>query len=324
MQIVKWIFKYLLIGALILPLTGCDLLNAGHKTPASLQTATHQIDESSNQTGTAAEPNSSQSDNSKKVEAHKNPPKPPIISKGNHSNTALYLNEALAELHYLPVTFMPSLNDSSQTITGAFAKSALREQPLPGKFTWKYPSIAPTLQSGWSASTFTTLTQGALMTYQHNRGLTIDGIAGPQVWASLAEDLKAGKINLRGYMYITVEKRLPQTLKVWKDGKVIYSSLANTGITQAPSDNGTWPIYLRYTSQTMQGVDPSGHHYYDPGVPYVSYYHGGEAVHGFWRNSYGTPQSLGCVELPIQNSKTVFNLVTYGTLVTVCNQLPKS
>ena len=31
----------------------------------------------------------------------------------------------------------------------------------------------------------------------------------------------------------------------------------------------------------MSGTNPDGSHYSDPGVPYVAYFNGGDAVHGF-------------------------------------------
>ncbi len=66
----------------------------------------------------------------------------------------------------------------------------------------------------------------------------------------------------------------------------------------------------------MQGTNPDGSHYADP-VSYVSYFDGGEAVHYFPRGSYGFPQSLGCVELPLNDAKRAWPYLTYGSLVTV-------
>jgi hypothetical protein len=40
-------------------------------------------------------------------------------------------------------------------------------------------------------------------------------------------------------------------------------------------------------------------------------------VHYFDRGSYGYPQSLGCVELPWNSAKFIWDYLTYGTLVTV-------
>jgi hypothetical protein len=76
-------------------------------------------------------------------------------------------------------------------------------------------------------------------------------------------------------------------------------------------------VYLRYTTQTMSGTNPDGSHYSDPGIPWVSYFNGGDALHGFIRYSYGYPQSLGCVEMPFASAKTVWPSTPIGTLVTV-------
>ena len=52
----------------------------------------------------------------------------------------------------------------------------------------------------------------------------------------------------------------------------------------------------------MSGTNPDGSHYVDPGIPWVSYFNGGDALHGFVRGSYGFPQSDGCVEMPVANA----------------------
>ncbi len=49
----------------------------------------------------------------------------------------------------------------------------------------------------------------------------------------------------------------------------------------------------------------------------MAYFRAGEAVHYFPRGSYGSQQSLGCVELPYNQAKFIWPYLTYGTLVTV-------
>ena len=66
----------------------------------------------------------------------------------------------------------------------------------------------------------------------------------------------------------------------------------------APTELGTFPVFEHLASTTMSGTNPDGSHYNDPGVKWVSYFNGGDALHAFNRASFGTPQSLGCVELP--------------------------
>jgi lipoprotein-anchoring transpeptidase ErfK/SrfK len=67
----------------------------------------------------------------------------------------------------------------------------------------------------------------------------------------------------------------------------------------------------------MSGTNPDGSHYNDPGIRWISYFHHGEAIHAFNRASFGTPQSLGCVELPLASAAKVWPYTPIGTLVTI-------
>jgi lipoprotein-anchoring transpeptidase ErfK/SrfK len=153
------------------------------------------------------------------------------------------------------------------------------------------------------------------MTFQAVNGMPTDGVAGEQVWAALLS--QHPKFDPVPYTYAVVRETLPESISIYRDGKSVFTSPANTGIPQAPTAQGTFPVYLRYTSTTMSGTNPDGSHYSDPGVPWVSYFNGGDAVHGFLRGSYGSPQSLGCVELPYSTAQQAYDLMNYGTLVTV-------
>ena len=125
-------------------------------------------------------------------------------------------------------------------------------------------------------------------------------------------------MNKNGYTYGLASEGNPETLTVWHDGHVVLKTLANTGISAAPTTLGTAPVYLRYYFQIMKGKNPDGSKYADP-VYYVSYFRAGEAVHFFDRGSYGWPQSLGCVELPLSDAKKAYPYLTYGSLVTVAS-----
>jgi lipoprotein-anchoring transpeptidase ErfK/SrfK len=110
---------------------------------------------------------------------------------------------------------------------------------------------------------------------------------------------------------------LPETTTVYSNVVSVYQTLANTGVASAPTADGTFPVYVRYTVTTMSGTNPDGSKYVDPGIRWVSYFNGGDALHGFPRASYGFPQSVGCVEMPIANAAVVYPLTPLGTLVTV-------
>jgi lipoprotein-anchoring transpeptidase ErfK/SrfK len=162
------------------------------------------------------------------------------------------------------------------------------------------------------------MTSGAVMTFENQQHMTTDGLAGPKVWQALLQAAAANQADDFGhYDWVDVSTSRPESATVWRDGVVAYSTRANTGIQAAPTELGTWPVYVRYTSTTMSGTNPDGSKYRDPGVPWVSYFHGGDALHGFIRPSYGSPQSLGCVELPPANAAVVYPYTPIGTLVTV-------
>jgi peptidoglycan hydrolase-like protein with peptidoglycan-binding domain len=224
------------------------------------------------------------------------------VSDGAHGKNVLRLQQLLARRGYLPVTFH------------AIGRQPMYElSPRNGRFQWRFDA-PPELRSQWQPGVFSTITRGAVMSFEADHGLDIDGIAGHQVWQELTGPKPFAKVP---YTYALVRESSPETITVYRTGRSNFTSLANTGIPEAPTALGTYPVYLRYTSTTMQGTEPDGTHYNDPGVPWVSYFNGGDAVHGFQRGSYGSPQSLGCVELPYDAARTAYDLMNYGTLVTV-------
>jgi peptidoglycan hydrolase-like protein with peptidoglycan-binding domain len=186
-----------------------------------------------------------------------------------------------------------------------------------GVFTWRYPKLATLLGPLWQRGQNTVLVRGALMAFEADQGLTVDGVVGAQVWAALLQSVGRHTAVKHPYDYLEVSLSIPETLRVWRNGRVVYSTAVNTGIASRPTAAGTFPVYARYLSTTMSGTNPDGTKYNDPGVPYVAYFNGGDAVHGFVRGSYGWPQSLGCVELPYSAAAVVFDYDPIGTLVGV-------
>ncbi|MFD1675163.1 L,D-transpeptidase family protein [Alicyclobacillus fodiniaquatilis] len=327
MKLRRWIYTFALAVCTVaaMALNGCasspqsqptnGTATTGNQTTGGSNTTTNDTGKQTtgNQQGNGSSGTSTAPSGNKPP--HKSAPKKlPLVELGNHSNDASYLNESLSVLGYLPVRFTPAHGVSTSTAETAFS---LTTTPLPGNYTWTYSSAANALSKLWQPHTDNVITEGALMRFQLDHHLSIDGVAGPQVWTALQKALKAHEHTTAPYTYITVDESGTETLRVWQNNQVVLQTPANTGIASAPTSIGTWPIYLRYQSQEMRGTAPDGETYDDPGVPYVNYFHGGDAVHGFPRSQYGYPQSLGCVEIPISAAKTVYSLVNYGTLVSV-------
>ena len=71
----------------------------------------------------------------------------------------------------------------------------------------------------------------------------------------------------------------------------------------------------------MQGPLPGiSDQYYDlPGVPWDLYFtHEGGAIHGaYWHDKFGERWSHGCVNLPIEKAKELYEWTDLGTTVVV-------
>jgi hypothetical protein len=226
--------------------------------------------------------------------------------------TTLRLEQLLAQLGYLPLTWRPA---TSAPRTERQELAAAITAP-PGRFSWRYPNTPPSLRVLWNPGQPNTILRGAVMMFEHNNDLAVDGIAGPHVWRSLIADAVDGH-GVTGYTYVYVHRSVPQSLNLWVDGHTILSSPGNTGVPEAPTQLGTYPVFEHIPIGTMAGTNPDGSRYHDPGIRWISYFHGGDAIHSFNRASYGTPQSLGCVELPLTAAAKVWPYTPIGTLVTI-------
>ena len=127
------------------------------------------------------------------------------------------------------------------------------------------------------------------MMFEHDHDLAVDGFAGAQVWHALIADAIAGKRRTDGYSYVYVHRDVPQLLTLWHNGRTVLTSPGNTGVPAAPTQLGTFPVFEHIPVGTMSGTNPDGSHYNDPGIQWISYFHGGDALHAFNRASFGTP-----------------------------------
>ena len=226
----------------------------------------------------------------------------------------LALQQVLTRLGYLPLTWTPQ-SKTYVTPSNANAVLSAAYRPPAGTFGWtgSYPS---NLTSQWKAGSANILDVGAIRAFESVTGLTMDGYAGHTVWSRLLSAVAKGKHNPNGYSYALASQHYPETLTLWHNGRVVLKTLVNTGIPGRPTVDGTFPVYLKFYFTYMKGTNPDGSKYNDP-VYYANYFNGGDAVHQFNRYSYGSYQSLGCVELPWAAAKTAYGYLYYGSLVTV-------
>ena len=227
--------------------------------------------------------------------------------------STLRLQQLLSGLGYLPLDWTAAGAPVPRT---ALAQEQAALKAPAGSFTWRYPNTPAPLQDLWKAGAWTRMTQAAVMAFESDHGLAVDGIPGPIVWHTLIRAALGGD-QARSYSYVLVHRTVPQNLILWNDGETILQTRVNTGVPGAPTPYGTHAVFEHIPVGTMTGVNPDGTHYHDPGIRWISYFNGGEAIHGFNRASYGFPQSVGCVETPISTAAEIWPYTPVGTLVTI-------
>jgi hypothetical protein len=226
------------------------------------------------------------------------------------------LHQLLAELGYLPLRWTPT---ATPVAHNELAQTVAAVAPPAGHFHWRYPNTPAELKAMWTPDSANAITRGAVMVFQNEHNLTVDGSPGPAVWAAIIKAALAGDRHHGPYNYVFVHSSVPQNLNLWSGGHIVLTSPGNTGIASAPTQLGTFPVFEHIPVGTMSGTNPDGSSYHDPGIQWISYFNGGDALHAFNRASFGTPQSLGCVELPLAAAAQVWPYTPIGTLVTIEN-----
>ncbi|WP_103062608.1 L,D-transpeptidase, partial [Actinomyces qiguomingii] len=88
------------------------------------------------------------------------------------------------------------------------------------------------------------------------------------------------------------------------------------GAAATPTVTGTYHVYLQYEIQTMRGQNADGSNYETENVPWISYFYEGYALHGApWWSSWGFSASHGCLNMPVDEAKWIYDWVEIGTTV---------
>jgi peptidoglycan hydrolase-like protein with peptidoglycan-binding domain len=223
--------------------------------------------------------------------------------------------QILALLGYLPVDFKYA--GKGVGLTAADQENAAVKAPA-GKFDWRYPNTPSQLTAQWQPGQSGVVTQGALMMFESDHDMTADGVLGPAVWKALINAVVHHQKSNFGYSFAMVhEADSGEYTTLWHSGKTVITTPANTGVGGAETALGTYPVFEHLASTTMSGTNTDGSTYVDPGILWVSYFNGGDALHYYDRGSYGFPQSNGCVEMPESAAATIWPYTPIGALVDV-------
>nr|WP_273168786.1 L,D-transpeptidase [Actinomyces israelii] len=108
-----------------------------------------------------------------------------------------------------------------------------------------------------------------------------------------------------------------KTVTAYEGATVVHGPVSVVdGAAATPTVTGTYHVYLQYESQTMRGENADGSNYVTEGVPWITYFYQGYALHGApWRSSFGYSASHGCLNMPVGEAQWFFNWAEVGTTV---------
>jgi lipoprotein-anchoring transpeptidase ErfK/SrfK len=140
--------------------------------------------------------------------------------------------------------------------------------------------------------------------------------------------------NLNSSQVIVVSF-IEEALRVYDNGKLVYSFLITAGRPELPPVPGLWSPLWRLTNTTFKSPDPPSSPYWYPDTPIhyaIEYHDGGYFLHdSWWRNDYGPGTqfyhidssgnvsadygSHGCVNMPEAQAAWVYDNTSYNTQI---------
>lgn len=135
-------------------------------------------------------------------------------------------------------------------------------------------------------------------------------------------DQEASRVNASSTKRIVVDIS-EQMIYAFDGNSIFMKEPASTGLKDTPTPRGTFFIFRKTPSRYMQGPIPEvSDQYYDlPGVPWDLYFtQGGAVIHGaYWHDQFSKPWSHGCVNLPVDTAKKLYQWADVGIPVVVQN-----
>ncbi|MCI9887152.1 L,D-transpeptidase family protein [Micrococcales bacterium 31B] len=228
-----------------------------------------------------------------------------------------------------------AFDEKSQAVTTTYDTEAITK--------WVTDEVAPGLevkqvnQLVWTSPT----TKKEKIAQKGVDGSTYDATQTATLTATIAEQLKAGQAapieatmkpskftvkatNLDPDRYVEIDLTTQKVL-LHSDDRVIHTYDTVSGKEGWETPTGTYKVYYKTTIQTMEGGSKEdGTYYKTPNVRWATYFNGGIATHGaYWRTEYGTQVdtakdgSHGCLNLPEDQAKIVYDFAPIGTKVVV-------
>ncbi|HTQ79860.1 MAG TPA: L,D-transpeptidase [Thermoanaerobaculia bacterium] len=105
-----------------------------------------------------------------------------------------------------------------------------------------------------------------------------------------------------------------QTVAAYQGDRMVYASLISSGLDRFPTQQGLFTVGSRHRLDKMSGLAGTPDFYWVQDVPHALFFHGGTALHGaYWHDKFGTQVSHGCVNLPPEDAKWIWDWSAHAT-----------
>ena len=109
-----------------------------------------------------------------------------------------------------------------------------------------------------------------------------------------------------------------QVMVLYERGQPVRTFQVGTGVPGADTPIGEFEVQYKMPTARFQGTNVSGVRYDLPDVKWILAFMGDYTIHGaYWRTTFGTPGSNGCVGLTDENAKIVYDWAPEGTKIKI-------
>jgi lipoprotein-anchoring transpeptidase ErfK/SrfK len=145
---------------------------------------------------------------------------------------------------------------------------------------------------------------------------------GKGVYVELPVEYQSFKTVRTGYYPKWIQADITnKRLYAHEYGETVKTILISAGAPATPTVTGEFTIGAKLVSQDMRGRNVDGSNYFQPRVPWVSYFYKDYAIHGnYWRpTSYfgNINSSHGCIGMINSDAQWIYNWAPAGTPVIV-------
>lgn len=202
----------------------------------------------------------------------------------------------------------------SQALPSRFAGVVLPEEPLPYTFGWILWNVVPSRAPGDEP------TDGDLALLRYTlvnlyESVEIEGWRWYQVGVDqwVHQTLIGKYIPVERPEDVDTEKWISvdlyeQVVIAYEDTRPIFVTLVSSGLSEWPTNEGLFHIYVRYPRTIMSGAEGREDFYYLEEVPWTQYFDNDIGLHGtYWHDGFGYRHSHGCVNLSITDASWLYN-----------------